>query len=73
MNDLPPGEALARKRFYTLSIIRLIGAISVMLGMMAAGGLSGWPIWIGYVLLIIGFGDFYIIPRMLAKRWRTPD
>lgn len=66
-------EDRARSRFFTLSLVRLAGAIAVMAGMLIAGGTAGAPVWIGYFLLVAGLAGFFVFPILLAKRWRTPD
>ncbi|GAA4643145.1 hypothetical protein GCM10023115_11050 [Pontixanthobacter gangjinensis] len=66
-------EALARNRFFMLSMVRLVGAIAVMTGLLIANGTAGAPVWIGYILLAAGMAGFFIFPLLLAKRWRTPD
>ncbi len=68
-------EDLAKRRFLTISLVRLMGVVFVFTGIANIAGklfpaLS--PV-LGYVLLINGIVDFFLIPRILARKWRTPD
>ena len=64
----------ARGRFAALNLTRLIGAASVVAGMLIAKGsiLPDVPQWVGYVLIANGLVDFFVIPVIMVRRWRTP-
>lgn len=64
----------AAGRFAILSLARLAGALFVGLGLVVSAGrlpslspAMGWPLVLGGVAL------FLLVPRALARRWRTPD
>lgn len=70
-------DALARKRFFALSSMRLMGAIFIIAGFILIQGawtLVGQPTdrWIGVAVVIVGVFDFAIMPKILARRWRSP-
>lgn len=70
-------NALAKKRFFALSIMRLMGAAFVAIGFILIGGgfsLAGQPAdrWIGVAVVLIGAFDFAVMPLILARRWRSP-
>lgn len=70
-------DALAKKRFFALSIMRLMGAAFVAIGFILIGGgfsLAGQPAdrWIGVAVVLIGAFDFAVMPLILARRWRSP-
>lgn len=70
-------DALARKRFFALSAMRIMGAIFIIAGFILIRGawtLAGQPTdrWIGVAVVIVGVFDFAIMPRILARRWRSP-
>lgn len=70
-------DALARKRFFALSIMRLMGAALVAIGFILIGGgfaLAGQPAdrWIGAAIVLVGAFDFAVMPLLLARRWRSP-
>ncbi len=70
-------DALAKKRFFALSIMRLMGAAFVAIGfILITGGfsLAGQPTdrWIGVAIVLVGAFDFAVMPLLLARRWRSP-
>ena len=68
MNEDP-----ARGRFFIISIARLMGAVTVVVGICIFVGLIAAPKPVGLVLIVLGLADFLFIPRFLAAQWRTPD
>ncbi len=70
-------DALARKRFFALGLMRLMGAAFVAIGFILIGGgfaLAGQPAdrWIGVAIVLVGVFDFAVMPLILARRWRSP-
>ena len=65
-------EAKARARFFTISALQIGGAMMVLLGILIAAGRLAAPPVAGYALIVVGLVDFAIVPRLLARRWRTP-
>ena len=63
----------AKSRFFIISIARLMGAITVIVGLCIFIGLIAAPKAVGVVLILLGFADFVFIPRFLSAQWRTPD
>ena len=66
-------EKLARQRFMLLQIIRLGGAAMAMVGAVIISGRWIDMPELGYVLLVMGALEFFIVPNLVAKSWRTPD
>lgn len=73
----PANDALAKKRFFAITAIRLVGALLVLIGFVLIRG--GWEFagqptdrWIGIALVLIGAFDFAVMPLLLARRWRSP-
>lgn len=69
-------DTLARKRFFALSAMRLMGAIFIVAGFILIRGawaIAGQPAdrWIGVAVVLVGVFDFAIMPRILARRWRS--
>jgi hypothetical protein len=56
--------------------VRLSGAVLVLVGMMVVAGrlpmLNGVPPLLGYVLAGAGLVDFFVVPPLLARKWRSP-
>ena len=71
-------DALAKKRFFAITIMRLMGAALAMIGfILITGGfaLAGQPTdrWVGAAIVLVGAFDFAVMPMLLARRWRSPD
>jgi len=73
-----PDDALAKKRYFAIAAMRLMGAIFVLIGFVLIRG--GWDVagqptdrWIGVAVVLIGVFDFAVMPRLLARRWRSPQ
>ncbi len=70
-------DALAKKRFFAITAMRLMGALFVLIGFVLIRGgwaLAGQPTdrWIGVAVVLIGVFDFAVMPLLLARRWRSP-
>lgn len=68
----------AMARYFALQMVRASGAVLVLLGVLIQAGkgpafLSGLPPLAGIVLAMAGLIDFFFLPRILSRRWRTPD
>ena len=72
-----PQRDPAEARWLIIQLVRAIGVVFVLVGLLQTAGrialLDGIPRWFGYVLVAIGFIDVFVVTRMLAKRWRSPD
>lgn len=65
-------ETKAQYRFLVINIIRITGAVMLVLGLaIIARGTFGLPKAAGYVLFLVGFVDFLIAPVLLSKRWKS--
>lgn len=64
-------EALARRRFAALSMIRLGGATCLTLGLFAVGGKIVVPQSVGIGLVLLGLAGFLVIPRSLSRKWKS--
>lgn len=65
-------------RYFALQVVRLSGALLVLLGVLVQAGkgpgpLSALPPLAGIVMALAGLWDFFFLPRIVARRWRTPD
>lgn len=63
----------ARARFFAVQAVRLSGLVLVLLAVAILARKIDLPETAGYVLLVIGALDALIMPRVLARRWRTPE
>jgi drug/metabolite transporter (DMT)-like permease len=70
-------EALAKKRFFAINLMRVMGIAFLMAGFILIAGrweLAGQPTdrYLGIALVLIGAFDFAVFPLLLARRWRSP-
>ncbi|WP_164117818.1 hypothetical protein [Sphingorhabdus sp. Alg239-R122] len=64
----------AQTRFAIISLVRLAGTIMVAIGLLSVAQAMDWiPAGVNYAMVIIGFFMAFIAPRLLARRWRSPD
>lgn len=73
----PADDALAKKRFFAIAAMRVMGAVFVLVGFVLIRGgfeLAGQPTdrWIGVAVVLLGAFDFAVMPMLLARRWRSP-
>lgn len=72
----PVSDTVARNRWLTMQAVRFTGFGLVILGILIARGVLGFDQGsgrtIGYALIVIGLADGFVIPQVLARKWRTP-
>ncbi len=69
--------AAARQRFVALGLFRLSGVFILMFGIAISMHRFGWvqgdkAKWLGLIVSCVGFFQFLIVPRLLARAWATP-
>lgn len=64
-------EALARRRFAALSLVRLGGATCLTVGLLATGGKIVVPQPVAIGLVLLGLAGFIVIPRSLSRKWKS--
>ena len=69
MTDRDP----AASRYWMLQLMRLGGILLVLGGVLIISGRVTGPPELGYGLLVLGAFEFFFLPAMLAKRWKSPD
>ena len=68
MTDADP----AAPRFAVLSLARLAGALLTAIGLVVSAGRLAVPPAIGWPMVLGGIALFLLVPRALARRWRSP-
>ena len=68
----PVGEDVARGRWLMISLHRILGAALVVAGILAIEGVIGFGRVAGYVMIVVGLVDVFLVPRLLARLWRSP-
>lgn len=61
----------AKARFYFIAGHRVVGVVLLILGIMAMEGRLDWGEGVGKVLAIVGLIDFFLIPLVLARMWKS--
>ena len=76
MTDRPP-EDVARDRWMVIQATRIIGFALVLLGILLSRDvidLAGEANHlVGYILIVAGLTDGFLVPQFLARKWRTPQ
>ncbi|GAB5348131.1 hypothetical protein [Alteriqipengyuania sp. 357] len=73
MSDKRPpdaAESRAAKRYWTLQFIRLAGILMAMAGGLMVAGRTQGDGPLGPVLFIGGALLFFVVPILLAKKWK---
>ena len=64
----------ARLRFGIISLVRLGGAALAAVALLSIARAIDWiPAGLDYALLVLGLLGTLVAPRLLARRWRSPD
>jgi len=65
-------DDLARNRFFILQAVRMAGVAMVLTGLAITQGAIDLPQATGVALVAAGFIDVFFVPRLLAKKWKSP-
>lgn len=69
----PQQKDPARQRFMVLTLLRFSGVALMLIGMANMVARTVEPAdLIGGAIFIVGLLDSLILPRLLARKWRTP-
>lgn len=71
MDEAPKPADPARARFLFIVAHRFVGAVLVMLGMLAMQGALDWGKDLGKVLAIAGLIEFFVMPIVFARMWKS--
>ncbi|MBC2663905.1 hypothetical protein H7F51_00075 [Novosphingobium flavum] len=63
----------AKKRFIALTLIRWTGVGLVLLGLLINAGKIALPGIVGVVLVVVGLFDAFVMPVILARKWKSKD
>jgi len=61
----------AMPRFLVIQLVRLTGAALVVLGLLIVNRKVDLPALAGYLLLVAGLVDLFVVPQILSRRWRS--
>ena len=63
----------AIRRFWILQLARFGAVLMVFAGALVIGRIVELPEFIGYLLLLMGAAEFFIVPKLLSKSWKSDD
>ncbi|MEY4159664.1 MAG: hypothetical protein RLZZ136_285 [Pseudomonadota bacterium] len=68
-------DTLAKKRFMAINLVRLSGVALILVGLLfALDRIDVQPAHlIGVMFILFGMIDAFIMPRVLARRWKSLD
>lgn len=65
-------ERRAKAGFMLIALNRLIGILMIGGAILSFKGVFPLPNWASLVLLAAGMIDFFVVPQILARSYRTP-
>jgi hypothetical protein len=75
-NHQPEPDDVARGRWMVIQASRILGFALVLLGILLVRDVidiaGKTDQLIGYVFIVVGLVDGFVMPRVLARKWRTP-
>lgn len=66
-----PEKDPAKARFMAITLIRMSGALFVLVGLLITERRIDLPWIAGVALCVVGFFDVFVMPRVLARRWKS--
>ncbi len=70
---MPDARDPARARYFVMAGARLSGALFAVIGIVLVGRATVTEqSVIGTLVVVLGLIEMALLPRMLARRWRTP-
>ena len=68
----PVSDDVARGRFMAINAVRIAGVAMVLVGILAVQGVFEFPAIAGYILIGVGLVDIFVMPLVMARKWRSP-
>jgi len=72
MDDRQVGDEVARNRWLAINAVRVAGVVMVLVGLLIVQRVIPEPAWAGYTILAVGIADVFLVPLVLARKWRSP-
>lgn len=71
-----PCEDEARNRWLVITLLRFVGFALAVLGLLMSQGavdIAGdVNRLLGYLFIVVGLVDGFVVPQILARKWRSP-
>lgn len=68
----PVSEDVARARWMAINAVRIAGVAMVVVGILGLQDVLEYPDIAGYVLVGVGLLDIFLVPQVMARKWRSP-
>jgi hypothetical protein len=68
----PVSEDVARARWMTINAMRIGGVAMVIVGIIGLKGVIEYPEVAAYVLIAAGLFEIFVLPLIMARKWRSP-
>ena len=70
---MSPAEAQARNRYYAMTAVHIVATAGAVFGLVIAGRSETWGMSIlGGAIVISSLYMMAVVPRAMARRWKTP-
>jgi hypothetical protein len=70
--EKPVSEDVARGRWLAINATRIAGVAMVVVGILGLQEVFEYPAFAGWRLVAVGLIDIFVIPRLMARKWRSP-
>ncbi len=70
--EQPVSDDVARGRWLVINVTRLAGVVMVVVGILGVNDVFEYPAIAGYILIVVGLLDVFLVPQVLARKWRSP-
>ena len=67
----PVDDTKARNRFVAISVMRLLGVVMILFGILVVQGVVVLPVWTAWVVIALGMMQTFVTPTLLARMWST--
>jgi len=72
MDERQVSDGVARTRWMVINAMRVAGVAMVLVGLLILREVIPEPAWAGYTILVVGLADVFLVPLLLARKWRSP-
>ena len=66
-------EETVARRFWVIQMARLSAFIMVFIGALIVSKIIDLPDFVGYIILVIGLAEFFVVPAVLSKHWKSGE
>ncbi|WP_262504026.1 MULTISPECIES: hypothetical protein [unclassified Sphingosinithalassobacter] len=67
-------EVQARNRYFMMVGVQMLATAGAVFGLVLAGRSTQWETTVlGGAIVLMGLYVIAVVPRAMARRWRTPD